>query len=610
MSGLVAVFLQGPTIDVASVVDKMSTRMKHRGDQCQKTSAAEQGNAAVVRYHSQGLFRAEVLSDTQRTIVFDGLLFNEEDLKQRAGTTTLTEAIWRGYARHGSDWLANLDGSFAVVIHDVRRDIFVAARDPFGHRPLVFALAQGSVLFGSEVKSLLAFPGLTRSLNTETLREVFHFGLVLGPETLIRDIYKVLPGHAAVIRNRSSIDHSMFYRPNTSVDETRTLRDIEEFVETSLSDTMEFYRSKTDRIGVLLSGGIDSVLMAGKLAEGGAGGHAVSFGATNWAEEESGIAGKIAADLGLPFTRALAGADFDALTYLRSSIWHIEEPTRFQNAMALEVALEASPNSPGAMLTGQGGNGYFGGRNHLIARYFPALKRVPYGLRKSLGKTFQRLPLGRLQRIGRYLETDSLESFLRRSLDYAPALSGGLPQSRIDRFTALEASFGHLDPVATFTLVLKIGIWYPWLERLEQIGSAYGFDMHHPLLRKSVLEYALTTPLRHKFILRGSVEKPALRNIAERMVGTEIAHAAKKQLTVPLPMWLEQSKSLQRAVMDLRDPECRFRKVIDSERADPFLDEFAKSGGTDKLTRQAVFILLSLEIWLELFLDEGPGRGC
>ena len=236
MSGLVAAFSRDPTIDVASVVDSMSARIEHRGDQCQEAHVREQGNATVLRYHSRGLFRAEALSDTERTVVFDGLLFNEEDLKQRTGTTSLTEAIWEGYTRHGSDWFATLDGSFAVMIHDVKQDIFVGARDPFGHRPLVFALSQGSVLFGSEVKALLEFPGLARSLNTETVREVFHLGLVLGPNTLIRDIYKVLPGHAAVIRNRSSIDHPMFYRPNTSVDETRTLRDVEEAI-TRLKDS-------------------------------------------------------------------------------------------------------------------------------------------------------------------------------------------------------------------------------------------------------------------------------------------------------------------------------------------------------------------------------------
>ncbi|MFQ5425879.1 MAG: asparagine synthase-related protein [Gaiellales bacterium] len=430
-------------------------------------------------------------------------------------------------------------------------------------------------------------------------------GLVLGPETLLHDVYKVLPAFACEVRQGSFIVGDPYYQPRATVDTSTTLSDVEDFVAASLRRSIEAYCSGAARVGVFLSGGIDSALLGTELARIEENdGRGVSFGASNWVDEESTAAARVARKLGLPFTQAQVDGSFDALAGLEQAIWHIGEPTMFENAIALEVAAHAVAGDAGALLTGEGGDDFFGAQNLIIARWLPAAWKLPAGLRHGLASALSSAPLDPLSRVGRYLGSDSLEHYLRGAQSWAPGLVARAPDRGVqDRVARLEEDYRGLSSVGSLTVLLLIGYWYPWIERMEQTSAAHGIDALHPFQRDELLQFSLTVPDNLKMRRGGLVLKPALRNLVEQRLGTEEVRGAKKQLAAPFALWLRSSRTLRQAVLDLRRPSARFREFLDPALAAPYLDDFARNGPKDTATRRAVSMLLSFEIWLGQVLD-------
>src|SRR6266516_3157456 len=136
-------------------------------------------------------------------IVFNGEIYNHAELRKkleplghRYRTNSDTETIVHLYEQYGKDCVQHLRGMFAFALWDSRRQVFFAARDRLGIKPFYYRLTAESFLFGSEIKALLAYPGVRADLNRTAIPEYLAFGFVAGPETLFAGIQKLPPGHS------------------------------------------------------------------------------------------------------------------------------------------------------------------------------------------------------------------------------------------------------------------------------------------------------------------------------------------------------------------------------------------------------------------------------
>jgi len=609
MSGFAAIFDSAPNRELPALADDMSRAIAHRGEAKRTVDLPGHTAAVATREFAAGAYWTLVDGNDERTVVFDGFLFNEAEIRESLAAETLAEAIWRGFRRGGKDWFATLDGSFAIVIHDKARDNFYLVRDRFGHRPLLAAVVGRQVLCGSEAKALFAHPGVPRAINREVLPAALSYGLVLGPETLFEGVLKCLPGHVCEIRRRGSITHSVFYRPDLRIDENRTLADLKDALDQQLTETIGGYARRCKRLGVFLSGGLDSALLAIKLsAIEGNSGQTVSFGVSDWPADETEAAEQVAHQLDLPFTRARAEADFDALAHLRDAIRHLEAPTRYENAVALEVASRAGAGLMDGVLTGEGGGLFFGQRQHLTIRRGSLIGRVPYPLRGAVGSLCSRLPGQFMQSAAFFLRRETIEEYLRKLYLWSPELVFGesvLPPAGSGLGQAEEA-YRDQDPVAAYVLINTMGFWHCWIERMEAIGAAYGIDALHPLHRNKTLELALTSPYRIKALQGGRLFKPALQQLVAERLGAAAANRPKQQLAAPVGIWLDRPSPLRDAALALRSRDSLFRSYLDSAGPDRVLEDFAANGAGDPRTRKCVFMLLSFEIWLEEFIAAVP----
>ena len=159
-------------------------------------------------------------------IVFNGELYNHQELRKglearghRYRTHSDTETIVHLYEEYGRDCVQHLRGMFAFAIWDRRKRRLFIARDRLGIKPLYYYFDSRMLLFGSEIKTMLAYPGVTPQFNRATLAEYLAFGYLPEAETMYAGIKKLLPGHTLEITEGGQPDSAQYWDLQVSSDE-------------------------------------------------------------------------------------------------------------------------------------------------------------------------------------------------------------------------------------------------------------------------------------------------------------------------------------------------------------------------------------------------------
>ena len=213
--------------------------------------------------------------DGQVTVVFNGEIYNFQELRAelqaggaRFTTHSDTEVLLHGWRRWGERLLPRLNGMFAFALWDRREQTLVLARDRFGKKPLHYALLDdGTLAFGSEIKSLLCVPQLSRGLDRQAVADFFAYGYVPDPKTIYRAIRKLPAAHLLIARRGQPVQLRAYWslldeprRPDTASREALLDR---------LSDAVRRRLVADVPLGVLLSGGVDSSAIVALMADQG-----------------------------------------------------------------------------------------------------------------------------------------------------------------------------------------------------------------------------------------------------------------------------------------------------------------------------------------------------
>ena len=207
-------------------------------------------------------------------IVFNGEIYNYQELRKeleglgrRFQTATDTEVILEAYLTWGSDCLPRLNGMFAFALYDARQRRLLLARDPAGEKPLFYRVDAGTLVFASELKALLADPSCPRELDADALDAYLAFGYVPGEHCLLRGIHKLPQGHALTFDVRSGASRTWAYwvlppHESSAATDDELLDELEHL----LADSVRLRLIADVPVGVMLSGGVDSSLVAAMAA--------------------------------------------------------------------------------------------------------------------------------------------------------------------------------------------------------------------------------------------------------------------------------------------------------------------------------------------------------
>jgi asparagine synthase (glutamine-hydrolysing) len=331
-------------------------------------------------------------------IVFNGEIYNHLTLREqliarghRYRTQSDTETIVHLYEEFGEDCVQHLRGMFAFAIWDAKRRSLFIARDRLGIKPLYYRLTPSSFIFGSEIKVLLAYPGVRPEFNRAALPEFLAFGYISGNETFYDGIQKLMPGNRLEIDEHGKLRVDQYWDlPPAKDEEVHSERYYVESYRELLEGAVSSHLMSDVPLGVFLSGGLDSSAVAAlmtKIRREPV--ETFSVGYTEQTYSELPYARTVAQHLNSVHHEVFVSHKdfFGALPHL---IWHEDEPIVWPSSVSLFFVAQLARERVKVVLTGEGSDETLGGysryaftlKNLAFDRFYRGL--VPHGIRRQL----------------------------------------------------------------------------------------------------------------------------------------------------------------------------------------------------------------------------------
>lgn len=587
--------------------------------------------------------------DGSLAIVFNGEIYNYVELSEqliarghRYATRCDTETVLHLYEEYGLDLFDHLRGMYAFALWDSRRGRLLLAVDHIGIKPLYLAEHDGRLLFASEIKALLADPGLALRLNLGALDTYLSFGYMLGEETLFAGIRRLKPGHYLLVEpGAGRVEQRSFWQWSTIEHDPQKPAERPESPEAAVVRLRELLREsvrihlRSDvPLGLFLSGGIDSASVLALMTEfepGSVETYTVGYDMPT-GDNELAQARRTAEHFGATHHEHVIDAEAWWQHFL-AYIYHNDEPVDNPAAVSLQALAQVTARDVRVILNGTGGDELFCGysshaswpgmldmaarldrflpgrwRNAAIGRplgllepWYPALKRhrivgaLPYYIPRW---QMPFLPGGEALRRAASFEGYALSGGLRRRLygaDLAAAGGEALKAQWYDQILA-AARVGAVDPVDAVQALVAL-TWLPGdgLLVADKVTMAHSLELRVPFFDRPLIDFAANLPpsfktLGNKWLLRRAMQPYLPAWALER---------PKQWFGSPVLAWFDgplreriQSILLDRGALarDLFRPEALERLLTRHfERREDHV--------------QLVTRLLILELWQRAFLD-------
>ena len=201
-------------------------------------------------------------------ITFNGEIYNHQELREDLiakghvfKNNSDTEVLIHSYEEYGEKMLDNLRGMFAFVIWDSKNKTLFGARDFFGIKPFYYAEIDGQLVYGSEIKSILEYPGYKKAVNKVALENYLTFQYSVLEETFFKGIYKLMPSHCFTFKD-GKMDIKRYWEPVFEADESKNLDDLVDEIDNAMQDSIKKHKISDVEVGSFLSSGVDSSYFA------------------------------------------------------------------------------------------------------------------------------------------------------------------------------------------------------------------------------------------------------------------------------------------------------------------------------------------------------------
>jgi asparagine synthase (glutamine-hydrolysing) len=486
--------------------------------------------------------------------------------------------------------LDTLDGAFAAAWWDGDRRRLTLLRDPFGVRSLYYTEHAGTFYFASELKQLLAVPGLPVALDHAALHKYLTFSFVPGEDVPIRGVRRVLPGRIAV-REAGALTVTPYFALKEQIDPgLEDRRAAVRLIRSRCREAVARRLGGESEVGLFLSGGIDSSGVAVWLKRAGVGVRAFSldFGAASTEKPQAQL---VAEHLGIPLTLVPVGGA-DVVAILTDLVWKLDLPFG-DPVTAPQYLLGRAARQAGlsAVFNGEGGDQLFGGwtsKPMISAQLYADL----YG-EDSREEIYLRS----------YHRFYGLEDHL-----YTPefrAQVGGPGQRRALLRPYLESSDAStfLNRIRLADVSLKGS--QSILPRMERMSNAWALDARVPLFDRALAESSFTLPPQMK--LHGACEKYVLKLALQKHLPREVVWQRKFGMSVPITDWV--LGPLAPTLEDLLGPAALAQRGLFRNEYVARLRQGQNEPHETRRRRigERVWALAMLEAWMRVFVD-GRGR--
>jgi asparagine synthase (glutamine-hydrolysing) len=462
------------------------------------------------------------------------------------------------YEEYGIDFVKHLEGMFAIAVWDEKEKKLVLARDRMGIKPLFYAYLGDQLLFGSEIKAIIAAGSANLTLNIDALNYYLSLLYIPAPHTIYNEIHKLLPGHLLVSHNGKLEIQRYWSLAQVSTFEDYSVTQLQKQLRDLLLGAVERQLVSDVPLGFFLSGGLDSSIVV-------AGAHEVhnnkiktfSVGFDDPSYDETSYAQSVARYLHTDHTNITLKPDFNKVVYELAD--HFDEPFADSSAIPTYYLCELTRKHVTVALSGDGGDELFAGyltyQADKLARIYG---QVPGILsKKAIPWIVHQLPISdtkinfsfkarrfvdqALREPGQrhfawkaFFDEHLKESLLQKSLldPLVGSLNGYSPYKQYyDEAHQFEeiTRFQYTD-----TMVYLID---NNLAKVDRISMAHSLEVRVPLLDTDIVEFAFKLPDQLK--MPGMKLKHFLKESTKDMLPEEIVNRPKKGFNVPMPRWLK-----------------------------------------------------------------------
>jgi asparagine synthase (glutamine-hydrolysing) len=552
-------------------------------------------------------------------VVFNGEIYNFPQLRKELDgrghqfhTHSDTEVIVHLYEEMGADCVKKLRGMFAIALYDERQQSLLLARDRLGKKPLYYALWNGRLLFGSEIKALLAVAPQLAEPNLQGLLHFLYFGYIPDPHSAFRRIAKLPPAHLAEYRRAVLKVRQYWDVPAYGTQDPGGEEQCLEQLERRLEEAVRMRLVSDVPLGALLSGGVDSsviVALMARVSSSPVKTFTIGFGHQDFNEAE--YARQVAKRFGTEHHELVVEPNItDTLEALTTTM---EEPFGDSSMIPTYHVSRLARQHVTVALSGDGGDELFAGYD----RYAVNLERARYRMPAWMGQLYRNrvypvLPHNvRGRKFAWNISLPSRERYLD-GLSFLPALQRerGLftedflasAKNWPDPFRQFANYYDHAPASDHLSRLLyldtKTYLTADILTKVDRMSMATSLEIRCPILDHEVVEWVAGLPAKYKF--RSGTRKYVLRRLAERTgVPSCLLSRRKQGFSLPLVHWMRNE--LRCGLLGiLTETRTLQRGYFRPNAVRALLNEHFR-GQRDRAG--VIWLLLVLELWHRNFLE-------
>ena len=485
------------------------------------------------------------------TVVFNGEIYNFKRLREHLlgwghslSTRTDTEVLVHLYEDYGSELVHALEGMYAFALWDAKEKQLLLARDRFGEKPLFYTERDGELFFASELDALVAGGACEWDLDSETLDDYFTFGYVAAPASVVRGVKQLPPAHTLTWRRGSSAQVKRYWAsPAHATAQSAPLDELVDEAEELLRASVKSRLVADVPVGVFLSGGVDSTLLAALAA------HETSALKTFTVTYDRGNVGE-----GEPArnSAALIGADHHELVLTEGDVGslvphylgQLDQPIADEAFVALRAVSKFARRDVKVAVGGEGADEVFAGypRYRWLARSAMLERLMPARARRSAASITGMLPQ-RVRRLEHVLTTQPLGD---RHLDW---VTEGRTQMRTRLYGPRLQGYAEKTPaggrppmqpdgsIEGLLMRLDQEHWLPGdvLAKADRASMQASLELRTPYLQRELVEFAAAVPPTTHTRNGGKV---VLRRLLERILPQAAHERRKVAFRTPTAEWL------------------------------------------------------------------------
>ena len=545
--------------------------------------------------------------DKKIVITFNGEIYNHQELRAELiekghifANNSDTEVLIHAYEEYGEDMLNKLRGMFAFVIWDSEKETLFGARDFFGIKPFYYAVVDGNLVYGSEIKSILEYPGYKKELNETALENYLTFQYSVLDETFFKGIYKLMPSHCLTF-HKGELKVKRYWEPTFEADNNVSLDTLVQEIDDAMHDSVEHHKISDVEVGSFLSSGVDSSYVAAIF--NGDKTFTVGFDYEKYNEIDyaKALSEKIKID---NYSKLVSSQEYWAA--IPKIQYHMDEPLADPAAIALYFVSQTAAKHVKVALSGEGADEFFGGYNiyrepHDLAGF----QKLPLGLRKALAKCASALPFkfkGKnfLIRASKPVE----ERFIGNAFMFNEKERNKVLKHPTGKYNHTELTKPFYDKVkdkddVTKMQYIDINFWLigDILLKADKMSMAHSLEVRVPFLDRKVFDVARTIPTKYKVNKQNT--KYAMRMAAHKYLPDMVAEKKKLGFPVPIRIWLKDEKYYN-IIKKAFNSEAA-NKYFNTSELMKYLDDH-KAGKADNSRK--IWTVYMFLVWYEDFFGE------